>query len=477
MNKEKFLKILQYTSSCADFMRDILGLDVRPFHEEWLDLFERYNFLVLLAPRGHGKSTIIEGYIIWKIILNPDIRILIVTMNQNKADEMMSFIQRHLAYNEKLIELFGEQKGDVWSQSKIRVKGQGQSGKYKKEYTLQVQGVDSSQISSHYDLIILDDVVDKKNSATEHRRRELIDWYNTTLVEMLEPGGKIFDIGTRWHANDLHAYLSSLPIYETRVYKAVIKEPENGGEAEVLWPEKHPWEDTIINGNLVVGLKTIRDKHIGKTAFALQYQNEILQTADSPFKMEWIEEAKSRYEKTVIPSDIVRYMGVDLASKGTSTDNFSATVIGIDQYGNIYVLENIVANASMGRQLEIIKELDAKWNPAKIAIESTATQKIITDEWIQQTNLPIIPMKSSWVNDKWSRAQRLSVLFETGRIYLNPDLYTLIDELIEFPRGAHDDTIDSLSFAIQASQNKKEVDWDKVLRVVSSKSKWTLKRV
>ena len=219
------------------------------------------------------NTSIVGGYIVWKIITRPDIRILIVTVNQQKADEMMSIIKGNLESNEKIIQYFGDQKGSIWSTSQIRVK---RAGWRHKEPPLQVLGLTSSQISSHYDLIILDDIVDDKNCATEHRRRAIISWYNNALMPMLEPGGSVIDIGTKWNASDIHSYLSDLDIYKTLKYKAIIREPteENPDiEPKVLWPERFPYYDEVRDNKLIVGLKTIRDKHIGKVAFSLQYQN------------------------------------------------------------------------------------------------------------------------------------------------------------------------------------------------------------
>lgn len=125
----------------------------------------------------------------------------------------------------------------------------------------------------------------------------------------------------------------------------------------------------------------------------------------------------------------------------------------------------------MSRQLKLIKECARKHNPVvKIGIESNATQRIITDEWKKTTKLPIYQIKSSWVNDKWSRAQNLSVKFETGRIYLNPDFVKLKDELLEFPRCKHEDNFDSLAFAIQAWEHgRKKTDWSAMANAMKSR--------
>jgi predicted phage terminase large subunit-like protein len=144
----------------------------------------------------------------------------------------------------------------------------------------------------------------------------------------------------------------------------------------------------------------------------------------------------------------------------------------VDQ-GKVYVLDGIKTKASLFKQFELIKSFDAKWKPMKIGVEQAAQQKIIVDQFTESSLLPIIPIKSSIVNDRMSRVQRLSVLFETGRILINPKLSEWADELISFPRGANDDTIDSLSFAIQSSQLEEEeqkIDWSIVPSMIKTKN-------
>lgn len=456
------LKILKYALNPILFIMEILDLEVKGFHREWIEIFEKNNFVSLQAPRGHGKTTIIGAYILWRIIRDPNIRVLIVTINQDKANEMMSFIQHHLESNEKLKELFGEQKGYSrdWSRSTLRVMRAGLSGVAHKEPTLQVLGITSSMVGGHYDLIVLDDITDQKNSRTEHTRQELVRWYNLTLMPMLEPNGKILSIGTRWHENDIHNYLQTSSGFKHKRYKAVINEDKN----TVLWPERFNYTK----------LQEIK-RSIGTVGFELQYQNNIISSGESPIKMEWIQNSRDNFKMPTPPFDV--YMGVDFASKGEESDNFSITVIAIKD-GCIYVLDGLRTNkASLFHQFELIKSYYNKWQPLKIGVEQAAQQKMIVDQLTESTTLPIIPIKSSFVNDKMIRVQKLSVYFETGRILMNPNLIEWADELIIFPRGMYDDAVDSLSFSIQASlfedDSDKQIDWSQVKGMIASSKKST----
>jgi len=456
MDLTEELQLFKYLSDPVETMTGLLELTCEPFHQEWIDLIEKNDFVALLAPRGHGKTTIVGGYIIWKVLQNPDVRVLIVTINQDKANEMMMFVQRHLEANEGLLKIFGNQRSySTWSKSSCRV---APCKRTTKEPTLSVLGVTSSMVGGHYDLVILDDIADAKNSRTDYRRKELVRWFNQTLMPMLEPEGKVISIGTKWHQDDIHSYFQRLPGYETRVYKAIIEEPDDEGiGGKALWPDRFSFEK----------LDVLR-KTYGNVSFMMQYQNEYISDEESPIKYDWVQAAVNGYKTPEPPYK--KYMGVDLASKGEEADYFTISIIAVKD-GIAYCIDGFRGHISMHRQFQVIKSYVEKHNPIKIGIESAAQQKMITDQFIEENpTLPIIEIKSSIVNDRMSRVMRLSVLFETGRILLNPSLLQWTDELISFPRGSHDDTIDSLSFAVQVSQEMDEgrIDWERVPDLITT---------
>jgi len=458
--------ILIYSSDCEKFMKEILGLEVKWFHREWIKLFENNNHISLLAPRGHGKSILVGAYILWRVLRNSLIRTLIVTINQDKANEMMTFIQNHLTTNEKIKELWGELKDPSnWSKTSLTVRNITGIPKTHREPTLQVLGVTASMVGGHYDLIVLDDITDQKNSRTLHRREELVRWYNMTLTPMLEPEGKMISIGTTWHELDIHSTFRKDSNFKTRIYDAIRFEPDEeqkkeGQKPQVLWPERWPYD------------KLMRIKsQIGSVAFSMQYRNQIVSAEDAIIKWEWIERSRNNFRYIEPPYQV--YMGVDLASKGEHTDFFSISIIAIKD-GFVYLLDGFRGDLTMKEQFKKIIELDSKWRPSRIGVDSAAIQKAITDQLIEDNpTLPIIPIKPSIVNDRMSRIQRLSVLFETNRLFLRPDFVIYADELSMFPRGAHDDTIDSLTFAIQASNVQNDeinIDWERIPNLITTKT-------
>lgn len=478
------LEVLKYSNNPVLFMTEILNLDCEPFHQEWLKTFEDNKFTVLLAPRGHGKTTAIGSYITWRICKNRRIRVLIITINQAKANNMMTFVQESLTKNQKLINLFGVFKGNTeWSRNSIRVK-QSVSGIPIIEPTLEVMGRGSRLVSSHYDLIVLDDVIDDDSSRTEARRRETEDWYDGPLIGTFRGNTKLINIGTRWGEDDFHQFLMNKVGFVTLKYKALLnrrKYDEGLEEAKVLWPSRRPWNSKMALENGlsedVMNLEFIR-KHQGERFFQMQYQNNIIASGISKFKEEWIESAIRRYRliKGIYPLDMKKYMGVDIGGEDKKSDYCSITIAGIDKDGIIYVLDQVKTHASLHRQVELIKSMDELHHVSKIGIDSSAQQKLITSEWIKNNpSLPIVPIKLSRANDRETRTDRLTIIFETNRICINPMYEDLINELRVYPRGKNDDAIDSLSFALEISQEGSFIDWSRAVNNIVTRRKYEIR--
>jgi predicted phage terminase large subunit-like protein len=221
----------------------------------------------------------------------------------------------------------------------------------------------------------------------------------------------------------------------------------------------------------VLTLKFIRE-HQGELAFQMQYQNNIIPAGIAKFKQDWLEASVEKWHKSkqLGPIPMRKFMGVDIGGEDTVSDWCVFSVIGIDKSGIIYTLEQIRTHASLNRQVEIIKALDETHNVSRIGIDSSAQQKLITSAWMKDNpGLPITAIKPSRTNDRETRTDRLSILFETNRICIDPQFSHLLDELMLYPRAKHDDCIDALSFALEASREGGFINWDTASEAIITK--------
>ena len=77
-----------------------------------------------------------------------------------------------------------------------------------------------------------------------------------------------------------------------------------------------------------------------------------------------------------------------------------------------------------------------------------AYQAVVVQELLRQTTLPIKGVTPD--KDKVTRAQPLALRYEQGLVSHEQLPSWFEDELLAFPQGAHDDSVDALVYAYQA---------------------------
>lgn len=402
-----------------------LGYQIAPHHQAILSQITGHKRTLTLAPRGHGKSTVgTVIYCLWKVLVNPDVRILICSNTDRQAKSFMREIKAHLE-SEKITRLFGDLQGPKWSDEEITLANK---SKITKESTITALGSSGQVITRHFDVLIADDIVDFENARTQGQREKLKEWFYTSLLPTLEPDGELHIYGTRYHPFDLYQSLIDSGEYEVQIMRALNE------DNQALWPELFPAEY----------LQRIKQE-VGSLIFNMQYQNDVeLAKEGSIFKYEWLQ----FYQPYELPRDFKVYMGVDLAiSQRETADYFAIAVVGIDEEtNNIYVLDIYKDRLSFKQQQEAIKRKNERWQPVRIAIESNQYQAVLA-QVLADAHLPIKQVHTT--KDKVSRAQQCSALFENGQVYIRSDMSSLTDELVLFPDVEHDDQVDALMLALE----------------------------
>jgi hypothetical protein len=88
-------------------------------------------------------------------------------------------------------------------------------------------GVGGAVRGGHPDLIVLDDILDDKNSQTDYQRKKLQKWFSETVTPMATPSTRILVVGTPQHMLDLlMGFLRNNPQYLWVRYPAEIPDEE-----------------------------------------------------------------------------------------------------------------------------------------------------------------------------------------------------------------------------------------------------------
>lgn len=419
-----------------------------------MDEMNKHKRVLILLPRGHLKSSLVTvGWTIQQICKNPNVRILVGSENNAKAKDFLKQIRDTFEKNERIKYLYGDhvRKTSRWTDDEIT--SALRTSTAIKEPTVFTTGIDQSRTGSHADIAVIDDCMSQTNIGSKEMREKTIKWFREIANNILDPGGKICVIGTRWHFADLYAHIEEELSDVFTIFKHqaltdhgydILRRDMKVDEKErlitpdmLLFPEKftakNMWE--IYSGN-------------SNEFFNNQYMNRIVDTEDADFREQDIQ----FYD----PADRIPYtndyMAVDPAI--SETGDFTAiTCVGVAEDGKWYVKEYDQIQAKPDEIIRRTFEMYARHKGVrKIGIETAAYQKSLIygfkDEMRKRgAHLPIEEITRGGRNAK-SKEQRILALqpiVSQKRLYLQRGMVELREQLRTFPRSRNDDLIDALS--------------------------------
>jgi len=177
---------------------------------------------VIEAFRGVGKSYITSAFVCWKLLLDPEVKVLVVSASKVRSDDFSTFTQRLI--NELPI-LHHLRSREGQRQSKVAF----DVGPCQASHSPSVKSVGiTGQLSgSRADIIVADDVEVPNNSMTQTMRAKLSEAVKE-FDAVLKPGGAVVYLGT--------------PQTEMSLYETL---PERGYEVRI-WPSRYPEEKQVI---------------------------------------------------------------------------------------------------------------------------------------------------------------------------------------------------------------------------------------
>lgn len=385
--------------------------------------------LMVAMPPRHGKSNqSSELFPAWYLGHHPKHQVMFTTYGQDLADgfgrkvrnavgdarHTRAFPESILSEDSKSAQRFNTTAGGVY-------------------YAV---GAGGAVTGRGADLLLIDDPLKNREEADSRLMRDkLWDWYASTAYTRLMPGGAVVLIQTRWHEDDLAGrLLNGNEKWEVVNLPAIAEAGDALGRREgaPLWPARYD----------EAALARIRNT-IGEREFIALYQQRPAPLEGALFRRDWIERGKSPRSGTQVA------MGVDLAlSTKTSADYTAIVVMARDEFGKLYVLDAVRERVDFPGALRLIRLMADKWNPKAIAIEQVAYQAVVVQELLRQTTLPIKGVTPD--KDKVTRAQPLALRYEQGLVFHEQLPSWFEDELLAFPQGLHDDSVDALVYAYQA---------------------------
>jgi hypothetical protein len=412
----------------ATFSKEFLGNEVFPHQQDWIDVLEgrepswlhpamsyekgNKNRILINVPPEHAKSTVITvGYSTYRIAMDSNVRIIVVSKTLNKAREFVYSIKQRLSHPRyaKLQQVYGPSGGwkedsDTWKTDTVYL-GQEARDSSEKDPTLQALGIGGQIYGARADLIILDDVI---TTANAHEWEKQLEWLQKEVITRLGKNGKLLIVGTRIGAVDLYRELRNPEHWSggaspfTRLaMPAALEIDDNPDKWVTLWERSdRPWDgdDDAVPDEDGYYQKWdgpalfARRSEVTASTWALVYQQQDIDD-DAIFNPTIVNACVNRMRK---PGPLrmgapghprdgqwVTLIGMDPAMAGKT----ALVVYAIDrQSGKRLVLDAYnMSDPTPGKIRAIIEDWINTYKPVELRIEINAHQKMYeVDEEFRQ---------------------------------------------------------------------------------------------
>ena len=441
---------------------------------EQVDLFIRtggeqgIGRLLIFQPPRHGKSQLAARiFPAWVLGRQPDSRVILASYGADLAVKHSRSV-REIVTSAKYQAVFGalsvleapvmlsddSRSAQTWDLAEPHRGG------------MTAAGVGGAITGMGSNLFIIDDPFKNREEAESEPRRETVwEWWTSSAYTRLENGAAVVGMMTRWHSDDWAGRLLKMMANDPKADRyAVLNLPALAGEAETyarneedqrralvdglwmdyadalgrqpgqaLWPEKYDEGD----------LESIRS-NVGPYDWGSLYQQQPRPLGGSFFHADWwkvIPEA---------PEGLMWVRYIDLAlGKDESSDRQASSAVAMDGQGNLYVRDMVKGNwpwheaKERYAALSRVEDANVVWGVEDVAFQYLAFQELAGDPRLANRSIVTVRPEGS----KVVRAMPLQARASMGKVYLVAGAWVgdFIREASEFPKGAHDDQVDTVT--------------------------------
>ena len=313
------------------------------------------------------------------------------------------------------------------------------------------------------DVIIIDDPLKPDEAVSETRRKAVNEWYDTTLVSRLNDKrtGAIVIIMQRLHEDDLVGHLLAREDWHVVSFPAIAEEDEAHEIATPFGPRRfareagralHPAREPIAT------LDALR-RTIGDYNFSGQYQQRPAPLGGGMIKEAWFK----HYDVPPAAFDQI-VQSWDTANKVSELADYSVCTTWGLTGGAFYLLNVFRKKLSYPDLKRAVDDQRTSFGATVILIEDKASGTQLIQDLLAEGISMVKGCKPE--GDKVMRVHAQSATMENGFVFLPERAHWLDDylhEMLVFPKGRHDDQVDStaqaFAWARQRSPNTGMIDF------------------
>lgn len=426
-----------------------------------------------LYPRGHFKSTVLKAYILWRLIRDPNLRILVIGESEKVAAKNLRDIKWNILNNQVFRWLYPEiLPEDInktkWTDTEILLP----RSRTFDESSITTIGVGAKGTGFHYDLLVYDDMIGFDAARSEPEMEAAIDWFRLAPGFLNDPErSEEVIIGTRWKYGEQDLYgwiMANMPL------DAKVDERPSG----FTWHIRSAVENEqpiFLERFSLSTLEQIR-KREGDYKFSCQYLNQPIPDVGSSLdsgklKTYTIADDMQTMQptdgsKSVKLHELHRVSFYDPSGGGAFAKSLDAIVgVGMSPDRRIFFLEVFGENAGFTKSVHRWQLMNDKFKFHINKYEAVGAYKSIGDLLLsvrlqdkcphcEHKHLPLIAQ--DWRPEGGSRGaskdDRIRVFIqsalEEGRLYIRPGMTSIITQVASLGVNSQVDELDAAATAI-----------------------------
>jgi predicted phage terminase large subunit-like protein len=429
--------------------------------------------LAVFCPPQEGKSQrVSRRYPEWLLAHNPALRVAVISYESEIAVRWGRQIKRDIAHADRRIL-------DLHIQPDSAAAGRWDTPEDGGVYCT---GIGGALTGRPVDVLVIDDPVKGREEAESETLRERAwDWWENVALPRLAPGGVCVLMMTRWHEDDLAGRILARP---SPLRWRVLSMPAIAGHGDPLG--RPPGVEFPSVRGRDPGYFHRLQANLTPYVFASIYQQNPTSVVGNFFRR-----PSFRYWRRVDGRDPGRALAagalagawldcegrrVDLADPGTwrfatvdvaaSTSTESdwtvVAVWAITREGDLVLLDRRRAHVEMADHFAMAAPLRAKWRFDVLFVEKQFYSKTLVLD-ATAAGIPVAKLEAD--KDKVTRAIPAASRLHAGRVWFpavtegcpcgqckdGAWLEEWENEVASFPKAAHDDQVDTLSYAARVA--------------------------
>jgi predicted phage terminase large subunit-like protein len=394
--------------------------------------------LLINQPPRSGKSMCVSvAYTAWLLGHDPTLRILVVSYSSEFAAELHR--QFRMVIDAPWYRALFPAMRPARDTGNELVTTSGGS-----RYATSIGGVLTGRGA---DLIIIDDPLKAEEALSEAARKRVIDWYGGTLVSRLndKENGPIIVVMQRLHEDDLAGHLLRQGNWRHLELPAIAVEdsiiPVGHGKVikrrcgDLLHPERES-KGTLDRIKI----------EMGSLKFSAQYQQRPVPAEGNLIRRDWSRFHDRLPERRAADRVVQSW---DIAAMTGEANDYSVCTTWLmveSDYYLVNVFRDRLCYPDLRRRVAAIA---ARYEADTILIENAGPgMSLLQDLWRDPPPGLPFPIGQKPEGSKVDRMVAQSAKIEAGHVHLPKEadwLDAFLLELLAFPRGRHDDQVDSVS--------------------------------